>query len=452
MNIGGIILHKILEDPKHETSLEAWGKLKLNFFTSEYRPIYTYLSNFYTKNTVLPSFDDVKVTNRNSLLGSNIRALEKLEVDENIDILIACSALLDEYTQDQTLKRVDTLIDNITFLDTEEIKSELGNMVLELEEETFDNQHVLRMNNMELAKEDEIQGERIFLGVNNTFDSEIMAKTQEYILIGGYVGSGKSTYVINACVNQYLQNFTSVFFTIEMPAQEVFERMMSILSGVDYGKIRRGTFEEEELVRLGTTRKNMFQNSEDVYNEFLKDFDLRKLETNLNANKKLTENQIIIIDNPRLTLTNIDMELQKLKARFGNRFRLGVVDYLNQIEIADQYNWSQQIFISKSLKGFARKHDLLMLSPFQIDEKKGTRFSKGIKDSADMVLLLTAEDKYIMHEFEKARGNAKLKPFYSGVNWSTQTINPEEYIVVEEEEENDTREKPRKQGKEDLPW
>lgn len=444
MNIGGIILFKILEDPKHENSLEAWGKLKLNFFTSEYRSIYTYLSNFYDKNSILPSFEDIKVTNRNSLLGSNIRALEKLEVDENIDVLIACSALLDEYTQDQALKRIDTLIDNITFLDTEEIKSELGNMVLELEEETFDNQHIIKMDNIMISSEEEVQGERLYLGINNNFDSDIMARTQDYILMGGFRGSGKTITVCNACISQHKQGNASLFFSIEMPGRQIFNRYISILSGVAHDNVSAGKFTEQECIAMAETRRDMFEDSQPLFEEFLKHKNLRKFEEELVSKKKLTENELIIIDNQRLTLTDIDIAIQKYKTRFGDRLKLVVVDYVNQIEIKDQFNWQQQIFLSKQLKTLARKHNVLILSPYQIDEKGNTRLSKGLLDSPDMAIILKAGKDYINFESVKTRSTKPFN-FTSGMAWSTLTIDPEEVII--QEEEND--EEPRKQGKED---
>ena len=47
--------------------------------------------------------------------------------------------------------------------------------------------------------------------------------------------------------------------------------------------------------------------------------DYEKFEEELISKKKLTENQFIIVDNQRLTLTDIDVGIQKYKARFGSR-------------------------------------------------------------------------------------------------------------------------------------
>lgn len=83
---------------------------------------------------------------------------------------------------------------------------------------------------------------RFHLGLNNTFDAVMggMAR-EEYLLIGGKRGSGKSVTGANICVNQYEAGNTSAYFTIEMSGKETLERIMAIHADVPHNGIRKNT-------------------------------------------------------------------------------------------------------------------------------------------------------------------------------------------------------------------
>jgi len=92
-----------------------------------------------------------------------------------------------------------------------------------------------------------------------------------------------------------------------------------------------------------------------------------KLEASLKKANIKEDNQIIIVDNPHLSLVDIDTTLARLKARFGQKIRKVAIDYLNQIEVVDKYDWKAQIGISSKLKELANKHDVILAVPYQVD-------------------------------------------------------------------------------------
>ena len=71
-----------------------------------------------------------------------------------------------------------------------------------------------------------------------------------------------------------------------------------------------------------------------------------------------------------------------------------IVDYLNQVKRhnapgrSGQYDWTEQIEISKGLKSLAQDNKCLVLSAFQTNEKGEARFSKGILDAVDAAYTL----------------------------------------------------------------
>ena len=171
---------------------------------------------------------------------------------------------------------------------------------------------------------------------------------------------------------------------------------------------------------------------------------------------------MIIIDDRSLTLTNLDLHLGKAKAKFGDKFTVAVVDYLNQIVVegASQFDWQPQIVISKKLKDMARKHDIVIVSPYQIDATGEARFAKGILDAADIALVMEAHDK------EKSAMSFTTTKIRSGgdiactspINWETLRISPIS-IEAPQDEPKEKKTKKLKRAHEvkddsssDIPW
>jgi replicative DNA helicase len=145
-----------------------------------------------------------------------------------------------------------------------------------------------------------------------------------------------------------------------MIAHEVLERNLSILADVSHQNLKQNRLTEEELLKVVKARAGMFQDSDDLVEAFKSHRDKIKFEQALVREKRLKpDNQMIIIDDRALTLTSLDLHLGKLKAKFGDKLTVAVVDYLNQIVVegASQFDWQPQIIISKKLKELV-KHGL----------------------------------------------------------------------------------------------
>ena len=66
-----------------------------------------------------------------------------------------------------------------------------------------------------------------------------------------------------------------------------------------------------------------------------------------------------------------------------------IVDYINQVKRSimpsrsGQYDWTEQIEVSKALKSMAQEFAPPVFSPYQTDASGEARFAKGILDAAD---------------------------------------------------------------------
>lgn len=378
---------------------------------------------------------------------------------------MALDALLDQYTQNETISQLEKFVDKLPIYDSLEIKENLASIVLHLDSKTLTTEGVYDMSNIMLFKSmEELTRDRVHLGLNNTFDSVLAGVArQELILIGGVRGSGKSITCSNILTNQYEAGNTAVYFSIEMIAHEVLERNLSILANVPYMALKQGSSTHSDMLKVIKARADMFVDSNDLVMQYAKDNDRFKFETTLVKEKSLkSDNQMILIDDRALTLTSIDLHLGKLKARFGDKFKVAVIDYLNQIVIEGgnsnnkQFEWMQQVLVSKKLKEFARKHDVVLVSPYQIDATGEARFAKGILDAADIALIMephSKEDNAISFDTTKIRSGPPMK-FTSKINWDTLRISPQSIEAPHKEEKPKRKSKSNKveEGAADLPW
>lgn len=458
MDVSAIVLNKLLT----EQNLDIWAKLKLVFLDPAYSSLYTVLSRHYDKYHSIPSFDELELTLRDGPAAKTLATLKLTEVPD-VSAEVALDALLDQYTQNETIILLEKFVDKLPQYDSEEIKTNLSTIALTIEEKTFTNEKVFTMDQMMLFQhQQDIDSKRVYLGLNNSFDALLGgAALEELILIGGKRGSGKSITSSNIFVSQYESGFSSLYFSIEMTALETHQRNMAILAGVNLQNLKKNTLTDDEVFRLVKARANMFVGADELVSEFLKDRDRFAFEERLVRNFKLKpDNQMVIIDDRDLSIGSIDLHIGKAKAKFGDKLRLVVVDYVNQIvlEGADQYDWKPQIEVSKKLKNLARKHEVVVVSPYQIDDNGQARFAKGLLDAADVALIMEAHDKdaeAISFETTKIRGSKEMA-FTSPINWDTLRISPQsiDKPSAKEKKKSDKQadaSKPQEPGT-DLPW
>ncbi|HEY9701869.1 MAG TPA: DnaB-like helicase C-terminal domain-containing protein [Allocoleopsis sp.] len=455
MDCSAVVLNKLLL----ERNLDVWAKLKLAFIDPAYSSVYGAIARHYDKYSNLPSFEELEISGRETVLQKTL-AVIKLIDEPDINAEVALDALIDRYTQDQAVGLLDKFIDKLPIFDSNEIKQNLNEIVLTLDEKTLTTEGVFSMADIMLFKnQDELEKDRVFLGLNNLFDSTLGGvATQELILIGGERGAGKSITSSNIFANQYECGNSCVMFSIEMVAHEVLERNLAILANVPYMSLKNNNLSKDELLQVIKVRANMFEDADDLVLEYMQKRDRFNFESRLVREKKLkTDNQMIIIDDRALTLTSIDLHLGKLKTRFGDKLKVCVVDYLNQIVVegGSQFDWQPQIVVSKKLKELARKHKVVMVSPYQIDAQGEARFAKGILDAADIALLMQPHEKEkgaISFKTTKIRGGPPIE-FTSPINWETLRILPDSINKPEKQTKIKTvSSKTNEEAKEQIPW
>lgn len=457
MDVSAAVLHKLLS----EQNLDIFSKLKLAFLDPAYSTLYSIICRHYDKFGKVPSFSELELTIREGASSSLLSTIKLTDMPE-VDADIALNALIDQYTQTETIKLLENFVKFLPLLDTEEIKTNLANIALTIEEKTYTSSNVFSMRDLcVFHRAEEVLKDRFYLGFNNKFDSHLSGIAREELLvIGGKRGSGKSAVCSNIFVSQYEAGNTSIYFTIEMTAKEINDRNMAILADVHHKNVKKGTYTDTDILKLARVRANMFENGEEAYERFLTHKDNYKLEEDLIRNFSLKKNnQMIIVDDRNLTVSTMDLVLSKAKSKFGDSLGVVIVDYINQIVIEgnkDKYDWKSQIEIATKLKNLARKYGVPIVSPYQIDDSGQTRFARGILDAPDIALLLDAhskEDEAISFDTTKIRGDADLT-CTSHINWNTLRISPQDIERPGKKNKGgeEHQNKPTKEVGIDLPW
>ena len=440
-----LILHKVLANK----DLEAWSRLKKEFFEAPYTEIYLLINKFYQKFDKLPSFDELEVVTRDEKHANYITALKELNVPEDLNTEIIRQAVINEYAQKEVLQQLGGYLEGLIFKDAGEIVEDLACIPIDIEEKTEVSEHIMEMNSFLTIDRDTILS-RVPLGLNNDFDIFSLGMApEEFLMIGGYRGSGKSVVCANIVCSQYLQGNSVLCFTIEMSSREYYNRYISILSNVPQKSIKSGNLTDIEKLSIARVRAKMTADgSLDLLEQYQEDKDFDKFERKLIDRPLIKDNRIITIDNPSLTIASIDATIHTYKAVLEDKLKVVVVDYINQLTTNDPYNWQVQIDLSKKLKALARKYEIVMITPFQSSEEGKVRFAKGILDSPDWAFNLSAihDGDYGVLEFEckKARGDQAID-FASEIYWPTLKIYADKSVPLMKNQVKDKKEKEEKE-------
>jgi hypothetical protein len=167
----------------------------------------------------------------------------------------------------------------------------------------------------------------------------------------------------------------------------------------------------------------------------------------MSKDELLPTQQLDIIYEPSLTLAKIQAELDK-KIKSDMDVGVIIVDYLNQVKQSalpsrsGQYDWKEQIEVSKALKAMAQEYETPVFSPYQVDRSGEARFAKGILDAADAAFVLETweqEDACITFKCVKMR-SASMVDFTSAMDWQTLKIGPDSVATPLEQEDMATGE------------
>ena len=184
--------------------------------------------------------------------------------------------LQDFYIREETIHFMDKFDDQLEDLEKVEIVDKFQNHLLHLNQAIPHDDELYDIAELEFfPSEDDF---KIYpSGLSNEFDAINGGfATQELILLGGRRGSGKSIISLNLALNRFLQGNTVAFFTIEMRYKEVYDRVLSIISGVPFLDIFRNQLTDKQKIQMAKAKFENFYKPSDKIETMIKELEYTK--------------------------------------------------------------------------------------------------------------------------------------------------------------------------------
>ena len=434
MNIASALIKQVLTLQDFET----WSVTHKHYLPSEYHSLYNIIDKHCETFHKMPTIDDLKFEIRDSSTREKLYAVEALEVESEADLLL--EYLKNEYTQKEILNSLEDYVENsISFENAQESVDHLHQIVLDVEDKVDLEDPQESMQRIDLFEADEDLAKYIPLGLNEEYDLDIQFSPRDLVMLGGKRGAGKSVICANIANNVYDSGKSAMYFTIEMDSRSILQRCCAIATEIPFSRMRTKNLSVTEWEQVATWWAQRFTSGQDHLNEYKKHRDFEKFHSNLKTGELLPTQQLDVIYDPSLTLAKIRAELDK-KVKHLN-VGVIIVDYINQVKRSSlpgrQYDWTEQIEVSKALKIMAQEYDCTVISPYQTDATGEARFAKGILDAADAAFTLetwSPEDEAITFNCTKMR-SAKMEGFTSVMDWETLKIGPQSTMNPKEKDD-----------------
>jgi replicative DNA helicase len=200
----------------------------------------------------------------------------------------------------------------------------------------------------------------------------------DLIIIAGRPGMGKTAFALNVALNACrARKAPAVFFSLEMPKEQLANRLLCSEARVDAGKLRTGYLGRDDWPKL------------------------------TQAAGTLSDLPIWLDDTPGLTLMEVRAKTRRLKAEHG--LALIVIDYLQLMRAGVKTDSREQEIseISRSLKGMAKELELPVVALSQLNrgvESRGNkdkrpqlsdlRESGAIEQDADTIIFIYRDEVY----------------------------------------------------------
>ncbi len=285
-----------------------------------------------------------------------------------------------------------------------------------------------------------------FTGIDNLFDG---LHKSDLIILAARPSVGKTTFAMNIVENIALQGYSCAVFSLEMSKVQLVKRMMCSVSGVSMEKVKRGTLDKTDWLKLAKARE------------------------------LLSNSKIYIDESSVVTPQEILSKCRRIKRKHG--LDLVMIDYIQLMTSnsgkKDENRQQEVSNISRMLKILAKEVDVPVLALSQlsraIESRKGRpqlsdlRESGAIEQDADIVMFIHRPDRNATEKeiaegkvqknvaeicVEKHRNGSTglVKLFFKGectkfVNLNDETGEPEE------EGAKSTNSQPRDTGYEPLP-
>lgn len=368
-----------------------------NFYDPKSRAIFKILKSFYESGKKELDF---------SLILKEIETQKKQNIinEQYLNHLLDSAGYLSSLNDylnsikdfDQQIKLKSTLETNIKKIDfnssAQTIIEDIRDELFKIEDRQPAKDFQEARNVVDRVIEDIFSPAKDIKGIKTGFSSldEITGGLQngDLIILAARPSVGKTAFALNLSTNVALmskEKKSVAFFSLEMPAEQLIQRMLASVAYVDSYKFKHS-----------------------------KDLTTKEREKIIQAGERIKKSNIFIDDSGSIKLNEIIWKTRKLKQNQG--LDLIVIDYLQLIPTDSSGDNRQQEVakISRSLKQLARELNVPIIALSQLNRRVETREDKkpmmsdlresgAIEQDADIIAFLFREEYYAKDEAKESK-------------------------------------------------
>jgi replicative DNA helicase len=200
----------------------------------------------------------------------------------------------------------------------------------------IDSQKVTEGNNIETLQDiafNEVYNNKnpdkgVITGFNSLDYSGVKFLNGQLIAIGADTGAGKTTFMLNIMAHQIKMGNKALMFSLEQPAREILDKLLTILSGNTEKAIRDGLAPEEEIKRW----YNIIQ--ENVFVIFKDGLNISEIKTITKQYHKKHNISLVAVDYWQLVQGNGDNALERYVSTADGLLSLSLAENLPVIVLA----------------------------------------------------------------------------------------------------------------------
>jgi len=257
-------------------------------------------------------------------------------------------------------------------------------------------------------------GNKVLVGVDTGFKDLNKMTTGfgngDLIIIAARPAMGKTSFALNIVLNLIQQNKGVAFFSLEMPAEQLMLRLLSMDTSIPMQKLRIGDMNDDEWARLN----NSFEN--------------------------ISKQPLFIDDDSTLNINQLRSKLRKLKTKHPE-VELAVIDYMQIMSSAGTKDRHVEVSeISRGMKVLARELKMPIIALSQLNRGVESRNDKrpmlsdiresgSIEQDADIIMFVYRDDVYLYKE-EKEREKAAKKDGKEFTNTYVEKENEKAEIII----------------------
>ena len=285
------------------------------------------------------------------------------------------------------IKRV-TLEENLNGHDVVDlVEQKLYEITQDAQSVDFKDAPAVADKTMAYIEEMKARGDAILVGVDTGY-AELNKMTTGFgkgdlVIIAARPAMGKTSFALNMVQNLIEKGKGVAFFSLEMPAEQLMLRLLSVQTSIQLQRLRVGDMNPQEYQQLN------------------------------DAVNKMRQSKLFVDDHGSINIHQLRSKLRKLKSRHPE-IELAVIDYLQIMNGTGGKDRHLEVSeISRGLKMLARELEIPIVALSQLNRGLESRSDKrpmlsdiresgSIEQDADIILFVYRNDVYLYKE-EKER-------------------------------------------------